>query len=57
MEKLTHLVKKEEQEGKFVSVKGEMDDRQDKSYNDVVLSNGYEVDCGVKGGKLSGGQK
>jgi ABC-type multidrug transport system fused ATPase/permease subunit len=38
-------------------VKGEMDDRQDKSYNDVVLSNGYEVDCGVKGGKLSGGQK
>jgi ABC-type multidrug transport system fused ATPase/permease subunit len=57
MEKLTHLVKKEEQEGKFVSVKGEMDDRNDKSYNDESLSNGYEVDCGVKGGKLSGGQK
>lgn len=56
LKKLEHLVKKEEQEGKFVSVKGEMDDR-DKSHYDVALSNGYEVDCGVKGGKLSGGQK
>ncbi len=56
LDKLTHLVKKEEQEGKFVAVKGEMDDR-DSSYNDVTLSNGFEVDCGVKGGKLSGGQK
>ena len=56
LKKLEHLVKKEEQEGKFVSVKGEMDDR-DNTYNDINLSTGYEVDCGVKGGKLSGGQK
>lgn len=55
--KLTHLVKKEEQEGKFVSVKGEMDDRDSATCQDVDLSNGYDVDCGVKGGKLSGGQK
>ena len=28
--KLEHLTKKEQQEGKFQSIKGEMDDRQDK---------------------------
>jgi hypothetical protein len=47
-------VKKEEQEGKFVSVKGEMDER-DESAKDMTLASGFEVDCGVKGGKLSGG--
>ncbi len=56
IKKLEHLVKKEELEGKFVSVKGETDER-DNSYNDINLSNGYDVNCGVKGGKLSGGQK
>jgi ABC-type multidrug transport system fused ATPase/permease subunit len=53
---LEHLVKKEEQEGKFVAVKGEMDERDDKA-RDLALASGFEVECGVKGGKLSGGQK
>ena len=56
MKKLEHLVKKEQQEGKFVSVKGEMDER-DETGKDITLASGFEVDCGVKGGKLSGGQK
>lgn len=56
IKKLEHLVKKEEQEGKFVSVKGEMDERDD-TYRDIKITNGFEVECGVKGGKLSGGQK
>ena len=54
--KLEHLTKKEEMEGKFQSVKGEMDDR-DESCKDIVLNQGFDVECGVKGGKLSGGQK
>jgi ABC-type multidrug transport system fused ATPase/permease subunit len=56
LKKLEHLVKKEELEGRFVSVKGETDDR-DSTLNDVNLSTGYEVVCGVRGSKLSGGQK
>ena len=49
--------KKEENEGKFKSMGGEMDDR-DESYRDVTdMSKGYEIECGIKGGKLSGGQK
>jgi Fe-S cluster assembly ATPase SufC len=54
LKKLEHLVQKEEQEGRFVAVKGEMDER-DSSCNDVPLSSGYDVECGLKGGKLSGG--
>jgi len=56
IKKLEHLVKKEEHEGNFVSVKGEMDERDDKA-RDLALATGFEVECGVKGGKLSGGQK
>lgn len=50
------MSKKEEQEGKFQSVKGEMDDREE-SLRDPNLNAGFDIDCGVKGGKLSGGQK
>jgi hypothetical protein len=31
-----------------------MDDR-DETFKDITLPSGYEIDCGVKGGKLSGG--
>ena len=53
---LEHLTKKEELEGKFQAVKGEMDDRSDER-RDLALNAGFEIECGVKGGKLSGGQK
>jgi len=34
-----------------------MDERPDE-YRDVKdISSGFDVECGVKGGKLSGGQK
>ena len=33
-----------------------MDERED-SYRDITLNSGFEVECGVKGSKLSGGQK
>lgn len=51
---LTFLKKKEASEGKFQSIKGEMDERTDALKN-VKLDQGFEVECGVKGGKLSGG--
>ncbi|TNV71999.1 hypothetical protein FGO68_gene1196 [Halteria grandinella] len=36
-----------------------MDDRPqgDAVYHDIALTNGFDTQCGVKGGKLSGGQK
>ena len=57
IKKLEHLVKKEELEGKFVSGKGDMDERTEELKDIKDLSTGFEVECGVKGGKLSGGQK
>lgn len=33
-----------------------MDDR-DPSYKDIDLHEGFDIQCGVKGSKLSGGQK
>jgi hypothetical protein len=53
---LKTLKEKEASEGKFVSVKGEIDDRSENLKN-MNLHNGFEIDCGLKGGKLSGGQK
>ena len=56
MKQLEFLVKKEQTEGKFQTVRGEMDERTaDK--RDMELNSGFEVECGIKGGKLSGGQK
>jgi len=48
------LEKKEKKDGKFLVVKGVTDTR-DQSYNDIVLHEGFGIDCGLKGGKLSGG--
>lgn len=40
-----------------MSGKGDMDERTEE-YKDIKnISSGFEVECGVKGGKLSGGQK
>ena len=56
MEIMKRLTKREEIEGKFQTVKGEMDERED-NLKDIALNGGFEVECGIKGGKLSGGQK
>ena len=56
IESLEFLSKKEQKEGKFQHVKGEIDERDDEK-RDATLSSGFEVECGIKGGKLSGGQK
>jgi ABC-type multidrug transport system fused ATPase/permease subunit len=53
---LRTLVLKEKVEGKFQSVKGEIDERGDE-LRDIKLHAGFDIDCGIKGGKLSGGQK
>jgi len=46
----------EKKKGEFVAIKGAID-RREPGLLDVALSNGFESMCGVKGGKLSGGQK
>jgi len=56
VESLKFLEKKQEKEGKFVPVKGIMDTRDD-SHRDIQLHQGFEIECGLRGGKLSGGQK
>ena len=53
---LEKIQKALEKKGKFISVEGDIDNR-DKSKKDVALSNGFMIDCGLKGCKLSGGQK
>ena len=50
------LKNKEASEGKFQSIKGEMDER-DPNARGKTLEYGFEIECGIKGGKLSGGQK
>ena len=37
-------------------MKGSIDDRP-QELRDVPIHHGYDVDCGTRGGKLSGGQK
>ena len=50
----------EKEKGDFKPVVGDIDTREArgiKSWNDTSLSQGYDIQCGIKGGKLSGGQK
>ncbi len=48
------LKKDEDKKGKFQAVEGDIDNRgADKL--DVKLPTGFNVDCGLKGSKLSGG--
>lgn len=56
LEKLKKLSQKESEEGNFQAVKGEIDDREE-IMKDIQLHNGFDIDCGLKGSKLSGGQK
>lgn len=56
LKKLNEYKKEEEEKGIFTAIDGAIDNRtQDKK--DTQLTNGYFIDCGLKGSKLSGGQK
>ena len=51
---LDKIKKAEEEKGQFVAQEGAVDNRgADK--HDVQLAKGFTRECGVKGGKLSGG--
>jgi len=62
-ENLDVLKKLEEVEikkGAFITIDGDIDTRKVRNipgYDNLKLTNGYEIQCGIKGGKLSGGQK
>ena len=56
MEILQKIKKDEELKGEFLAIDGDVDQR-DKALLDVNLQNGFQTHCGIKGGKLSGGQK
>lgn len=57
-ETIKKLVAKEEKEGKFKYIEGEMDKRTPEQIGELKeLHNGYSIQCGTKGSKLSGGQK
>ena len=54
---LLAIEKEEAKLGNFQAISGDVDTR-DQSLHDIVLSEGFEhTQCGLKGGKLSGGQK
>ena len=56
LEQMEKIKKEETKKGKFVSIRGEIDERGGE-LKDQDLNQGFDVDCGLKGGKLSGGQK
>ncbi|CDW80084.1 abc transporter family protein [Stylonychia lemnae] len=54
---LQSLVKDEIKKGQFKAVEGDIDTRQQQELFDIQLSQGFKIDCGLRGSKLSGGQK
>ena len=58
LEKMKALVELEAKKGNFMAVEGDIDNREAlkvPNWNDSELSKGFEILCGIKGGKLSGG--
>lgn len=51
---LQELKKDEEKKGRFVAVEGDVD-RRGAEKKDITLHHGYNIQCGIKGSKLSGG--
>lgn len=51
------LEKKEQKEGQFTAIADELDSRDANQVGSVILHNGYSIQCGNRGSKLSGGQK
>jgi len=56
LEILSRMIKIEENRGEFSTQQGDVDNRPD-SLKTTKLSNGFNTNCGIRGGKLSGGQK
>ena len=56
MEVLKKIKDQEEKKGKFMTSEGDVDSRPEE-LKDCEFSKGYSINCGIKGGKLSGGQK
>lgn len=57
-ETLKKLALKEETQGKFTAIEGALDQRTDMQIGDCkVMHKGYQIQCGTRGSKLSGGQK
>lgn len=56
---MTKLAKQEDAKGVFQAIEGDVDDRKTKNQSllDIELHAGFDTQCGVKGSKLSGGQK
>lgn len=53
---LEKMAKQEEAKGAFQAMEGDVDNRE-AALKDIEMSQGFEIQCGIKGGKLSGGQK
>ena len=52
------LAEKEENEGTFAAIVGAIDSRTPEQVgSDCVLHDGYSIPAGIRGSKLSGGQK
>jgi len=54
IEVLEKLVEQRKNKGEFQAVKGDVDTRPD-SLKDAEMHPGYDINCGIKGSKLSGG--
>ena len=48
------MAQQERKEGKFASIEGAVDTRPIE-LKDITLNSGFNVDCGLRGNKLSGG--
>lgn len=55
LDQLKLLTKKEEKEGKFVALKDILDSRTESEKGSFELHSGYDLLCGNRGSKLSGG--
>ena len=53
---LAEIIKKDRKKGHFIAVEGDIDTRS-PDLKDEVLHPGFKIECGLKGSKLSGGQK
>lgn len=50
------MITEEEKKGDFKAIEGDIDKRSNDK-KDIQLHNGFNIQCGIKGNKLSGGQK
>lgn len=51
---LEKVVKEDIKKGKFMAIEGDVDNRT-ADLKDQELSRGFDIQCGIKGSKLSGG--